>query len=207
MDKKAILFIFAGVVLVIGTLMVFSSNNQTEIVNRDSTGQTVVAFGDSLVEGVGADDGSNFVDILSKRIGEPIVNEGISGDTTVDGLARVDEVIKHDPRIVIVLLGGNDAIKNISKEETFANLERIVKSLQDNGSAVILVGVQSGILRDVNKKEYNKLSSKLGTAYVPNILEDIIGSPDLMSDPIHPNEAGYLIMADRIEPVLQDLLQ
>ena len=76
---------------------------------RPTTGQSIIAFGDSLVEGRGATPGNDFVAVLSRRLGVPIINAGRSGDTAGAALSRLDHaVLARSPRVVIVLLGGND---------------------------------------------------------------------------------------------------
>ena len=76
-------------------------------------------FGDSLVEGVGATAGNTLPDQLGKSIGISILNYGVSGDTTRDGLARLSPALKENPKVAIILLGGNDFLKKIPREETF----------------------------------------------------------------------------------------
>jgi acyl-CoA thioesterase-1 len=145
--------------------------------------------------------------VLSRQIDEPIVNLGVRGDTTADALQRLDQVVAQDPQVVIVLFGGNDYLQQIPTAETFANLNQIITTIHDAGAVVILLGVRGGLLRDGYKGEYTDLAQSLGTAHVPDVLDGLIGSPDLMSDPIHPNDAGYQIIADKVEPVLRELVQ
>lgn len=187
--------------------MSFFFRDTTKIVNYPSSGTTIVAFGDSLVEGVGSTKGNDFVSLLSDTTGESIQNLGVSGDTTRDGLARVDEVLNLKPKIVLLLLGGNDYIKKIPKEETFSNLEKIITQIQEEGSIVILLGVRGGVIRDEYKDDYKALAKKTGSAYVPNVLEGLFGRSNLMYDAIHSNDAGYKIIAERVEPVLLELLK
>jgi len=165
-----------------------------------------VAFGDSLVAGVGATAGDDFVSLLSTRIGEPIINLGVSGDTTAAALSRLDQVQAADPRIVIVLLGGNDYLRRIPKADTFANLETIIQSVQNTGAVVLLLGVRGGVVRDEYEDEFERLVKEYNVAYVEDVLSGLIGRSELMSDPIHPNDAGYRIIADRVYLVLEQIL-
>jgi len=201
---KKVLILLAVVIVAIFAFLILR-DKEDEITNIGGEGVSVVAFGDSLVYGVGSGGEGGFVSILSERIGRTIVNKGVSGNTTADGLKRVDEVLALEPEVVILLLGGNDAIRKISTEKTFENLSLLIESIHESGSAVLLVGIQSGILRDKYKDEFKKLSREYKTAYVPDILDGILGTK-FMSDPIHPNNEGYALMADKIEPVLIELL-
>jgi lysophospholipase L1-like esterase len=180
--------------------------SSTPATNYPSDGSTIVAFGDSLVVGVGATKGNDFVSLLSQSVGQPIVNLGLSGETTRDALLRLDAVIEQDPKVVLLLLGGNDFLQQIPKAETFANLEQMIETIHESGSTVLLLGVRGGLLRDEYKRDFEQLAETHGTAFVPNVLDGLFANPSLMSDAIHPNDAGYQIIADRIQPVLQPLV-
>jgi acyl-CoA thioesterase I len=174
---------------------------------RPTSGSTVVAFGDSLVAGRGATPAADFVSVLSKRLGVPIINAGRSGDTSGAALARLDgDVLARNPRIVVVLLGGNDYLRRVPTDETFANLQTIVERIRQRGSAVVLVGVAVGLMSDPYRAQYEAVARSTSAGLVPDILGGIIGHADLMSDGIHPNDRGYAIMADRLEPVMRELL-
>jgi lysophospholipase L1-like esterase len=175
---------------------------------RPTAGSTIVAFGDSLVEGRGATPGQDFVSLLSRRLAVPIVNAGRSGDTAVAALSRLDvAVLSRNPRVVIVLLGGNDFLRRVPTSETFRSLSTIVERIRERGAAVILIGVSVGVIADPYAGEYEALARRTSSGFVPDILDDIIGHTDRMSDSIHPNDRGYQLIADRIEPVVRDLIE
>jgi len=202
---KFLLLILAGGVL-LGAYFIFFSGEPV-VTNVPSSGTSIVAFGDSLVEGVGANKGNDFVSILSRQINEPIVNLGRSGNTTRDAITRIDEVLEQDPKVVLLLFGGNDFLQQIPAAETFKNLEQIIQTIHQSGSAVLLLGVRGGILRDNFKGEFAALTKKHHTAYVSDVLDGLLGNQQLMSDSIHPNDAGYQVMADRVQPELEALLE
>jgi acyl-CoA thioesterase I len=173
---------------------------------RPTAGRQVVLFGDSLAEGRGATPDHDLAALLSERIGTAVINAGQSGDTTASALARLEPaVLARDPRIVIVLLGGNDYLRRMPADDTFRNLSTIVERIRQRGAAVVLVGVSVGLLRDPYRAEYEALARRTSAALVPDILGGIIGHGELMSDAIHPNDRGYAMMADRLEPVVRDL--
>jgi lysophospholipase L1-like esterase len=174
---------------------------------RPTAGHTIVAFGDSLVEGRGASEGQDFVSLLARRIGRPIINAGRSGDTTAAALARLDaDVLAREPRVVIVLLGGNDFLRRVPVEVTFGNLARIVERIRARGAAVLLVGVAVGLFSDPYGDEYARIARAASAGLVPDVLDGIFGDAALMADSIHPNDRGYVIVADRVEPALRALL-
>ncbi len=196
--------ILAAFVLLGAISWLLISNGTTP--NLPTEGTSIVVFGDSLAEGVGADRGKDISSLLSERINQPIINLGVSGNTTADGLARVETLLQADPKVVIILLGGNDAIRRIPVEETFLNLKRIIEKINQSGAAVILVAEPGGLYGNQYEKEYERLAEELKTFYIPNILSGIIGRPEFMSDYIHPNSTGYEMMVEKIEPVLREAL-
>lgn len=180
---------------------------QPLIKNADSTGTNVIAFGDSLVFGVGSTEGNDMFSVTSRELGIPIINKGVPGNTTADGLERLQrDVLDNDPRIVFVLLGGNDFLQHFATSTTFTNLETIISAIQDRGAAVILVGVRGGLITDHYEKNYEELAKKYQTGYVSNILDGLITNRELMYDSIHPNDRGYKIAAHRLEAALQQVL-
>jgi lysophospholipase L1-like esterase len=166
----------------------------------------VVAFGDSLTFGIGATTGNNYVAVLARRVGVSIHNAGWPGDTTGSALSRLSQaVLSRNPRLVVVLLGGNDLLQGVPVPTRVTNIRMIVERIRNTGAAVILVGLGQGQL-DPFDGALPGIATSTGSTYVPDVLEGIIGNPALLSDAIHPNDAGYALMADRIEPALRQVL-
>ncbi len=169
------------------------------VTNERPAGTRIIALGDSLTAGTGAGPGEDYPSRLSRLIGRPVVNRGVPGDTAAGGERRLQrDVLAMDPRIVIVCLGGNDLLQRIPADETFSSLERTVRGIQERGALVVLVGVEGGLLVGGNGKRYARLARDTGCVYVPNILKGILDHPKLKADQIHPNGAGYAVMAERI---------
>ena len=170
-----------------------------EVKNLDSQGTNIICLGDSLTSGEGAEPEQNYPSILSGYLGRKVINAGVSGDTTGDALKRIKkDVLEQDPKMVIVILGGNDFLLKLPEEETFRNLEKIVDLIQAGGAAVTLAEVKTGLLKDPYLSGFKHLARQKKTLLIPNILKGIINNPGLMSDPIHPNARGYAVMAKRI---------
>lgn len=167
---------------------------------------TVVAFGDSLTQGVGSSEPGGYVPFLSQAVGVPIKNAGVAGDTTRDALARLPAVISSRPDIVILLFGGNDFLRHIPPAETFTNITTLITELQNAGADVLLAGLQSDVPGNRDRELFDTLARETGAAYVPDILEGIWRHPEMMSDNLHPNDAGYRLMAERLAPTLKALL-
>lgn len=202
--KYVIAIVIIASLIIIGVISFWSN---TTIKNSKSTGTNIIAFGDSLVYGVGSTEGNDMFSLVSKEVGVPIINKGVPGNTTFDGLERLDnDVLSQDPKIVFVLLGGNDYLQKIPKETTFQNLSTIIEKIQDRGAAVILLGVRGGIV-DRFGDDYKALSEKYQTGYIPDVLEGLFINREYMFDTIHPNDKGYRIISLRIIPVLKNILE
>ena len=166
-----------------------------------------VAFGDSLTRGYGASDGADYPTQLSRRLGIPIQNLGISGERTVDGLKRLPEVEALGPRVVLLCFGGNDVLQNGRRDEMMANIGAMIDRLQARGSFVVLIGIRSAsLLGDRNAGAFEDLAEEKRVLFVPDILDGVLGTPSLMFDYVHPNDAGYAKIAERIERALQPVL-
>lgn len=174
---------------------------------RTTPEPVVVAFGDSLTYGTGSKLGGGYVTKLESKLGLPVANLGLSGDTTEGALRRIAQVIERKPTITIVLLGGNDFLQGIPQEKTFENLGEIIEAIQASGSKVLLVGLEPLLVKNGERQAFDALAQKYQTAYVPNILQGIYGRLDMMSDNLHPNDKGYALMAERVEPELRKLLK
>lgn len=173
---------------------------------RISNEATIVAFGDSLTAGYGSSKDKDYVTVLSRMINRPIVNLGMSGDTTTGALNRVGEITKRNPELVIIFLGGNDVLRRENLNTTFGNLDEIVKVSSQNGAKVVLVGVPGSVFGDPYEKRFKEIAKKYDAIFIPQFLSKLIGKKDLMYDAIHPNDAGYKIVAEKIYEVVKDLI-
>jgi acyl-CoA thioesterase-1 len=177
-----------------------------KITNYPSSNVNIVAFGDSLIAGVGSSGNGDLVSLLSQKTGRTIINLGNSGDTTEDAIKRLPDVVDQKPKATIILLGGNDFLRKVNREKTFDNLRLIIKTIQSTGSVTVLLGVRSGVLGGSADSDYKKLAKETGSLYVPDVLDGLFGRSDLMSDAIHPNNAGYSLIAEKVYPILKKAL-
>lgn len=202
---KNILSIIVGIA-VIFTVVIFLTRDE-RITNYPSKNSTIVAFGDSLIAGVGASAGNDLVTLLSSEIGRPIVNFGKSGDTTSSAKERIGLVLDQKPKVTIILLGGNDFLRKVPQEETFRNLKEMIVRIQETGSIVVVLGVRSGLIGGSTNEKYEDLAKETGSLYVEDVLKGLIARQEYMHDAIHPNDAGYRKIAERVLPVLQKALE
>ena len=182
--------------------------NFADIRNLESRGDLIICFGDSLTEGVGAEKGENYPSVLARQLQVPILNAGKRGDTSADGLTRLEQdVLARNPRLVIVLFGGNDFLRQVPLSETRKNVEEIVRRIQERGAMVVLAGIRLGLFTDEYGPLYAEIAKKNGALYIPEILKGVLSDPRLKSDSIHPNGSGYQLMAERILERVKPLLE
>ena len=195
-------------VLIVIAIWMLRGDSYSDVKNLDSRGSAVIAFGDSLTAGYGAGEGEDYPSRLSARLGVPVLNAGVSGDTTDGALGRIErDVLSRDPKVVIVGLGGNDFLRGAPLPSTEATLRSIVRSIQDAGAMVVLLGFEFPSLSANYAAMYERVAEEEGALLVEGSLEGILTKPDLRSDAIHPNARGYEIMAERIEGPVEGLLE
>ena len=176
--------------------------------NVRSAGETIICFGDSLTEGVGAESGEEYPTVLSRELGMRIVNAGQRGDTSARALERIsDSIGNKNPRLVIVLLGGNDFLRQVPTEETRKNLKEIVRRIQEHGAMVAIAGMKLGFFTDEYGPIFKETAQEFGALYIPQVLKGILNDSKFKSDQIHPNGAGYRLIAERIAEKIKPLLQ
>jgi lysophospholipase L1-like esterase len=206
MNRK--LIYIAGAIALFLAVCALWPSPYSKVANLGSHGANIIAFGDSLTAGYGAGKGEDYPSRLSAKIGVPIINAGVSGDTTEMALARLDsDVLSQNPRIVIVGLGGNDYLRGVDIGETERNLRTIVRRIHDSGAMIVLLGFAFPSLNLDYHKMYERIAKDEGCLFVPHLLRGIETDPNLKSDAVHPNAAGYLLMADRIAGPLTKLIR
>jgi len=168
----------------------------------------VVAFGDSLTAGRGAEGAENsYPAALSSLLGRSVENMGVDGDTVARAYERLEKVLERSPSIVVVLLGGNDMLRRMDLDESFSLLETIIRRIQEEGALVFVAGLEGLPLLAPVGKRYFEAAKNTGSVLVPDVLKDILGKPELMADGIHPNAAGYRTMAERISKAMAPYLR
>ncbi|MBB3106418.1 acyl-CoA thioesterase-1 [Psychrobacter luti] len=200
-----------------------STSTQTNETQKTTTANeqhqaplTILALGDSLTEGLGVDNDANYPAQLEARLKElgykdvKVVNSGLSGETSTGLVNRLDWVLQTKPNITILTVGANDAIRGIDVATVEANIRTAVKRLQDNGSEVILGGMQ--IYDNLGSDYvtsfaaiYPRVAKDMNVTLIPFFLDGVGGDPKLnQADAIHPTKEGYtIIVNDNILPILQ----
>jgi lysophospholipase L1-like esterase len=173
-------------------------------VSKLAPSDVIVAFGDSLTFGTGASEVDSYPAVLGQLIGRQVVRAGVPGEVTEGGLARLQDVIdEHKPKLMIVCLGGNDMLRKVAEAQTTSNLRTIIKTIQTQGIAVVLVGVPRPGLVTSAPPIYEAIAKEFGIPYEGKIVTDVLYKPDQKSDPIHPNAKGYRRVAEAIAALLK----
>ena len=177
----------------------------------------IVAFGNSLTAGPGVARGKSYPDYLQQEIdrrGLPyrVINEGVSGDTTDMGLARVASVIAHSPDFVVVEFGGNDGLRALPVDLMRENLRQTIRQLQESGTVVVLAGMRlppnygPAYTADF-EKVFVQLAQEMDVTFLPFLLEGVGGRPELMQeDGTHPTAEGNQRVAENVFAVIEPLL-
>jgi acyl-CoA thioesterase-1 len=190
---------------------------ETKPDTQTDTRHRLVAFGDSLTAGFGVEHGLSYPDFLQKLIDAKqypwrVINAGVSGDTTTDGLARLPGLLEYKPEIVLLELGANDGLRGIPVDATRANLDTIITSLENAGAKVILAGMTlpPNYGPDYIKpfeNVFTSLASQHGIPLIPFLLDGVGGQPAMMQrDGLHPNAEGNRRVAENVMRTLESLL-
>lgn len=175
----------------------------------------IVAFGDSLTQGVA---GVSYPEDLQELLDEHgyryrVDNQGVSGDTSSDGLARIENVIAANPALVILEFGGNDGLRGIPVEATRKNLEDMIVRLKQANLPLVLAGITlppnygPEYVRSFTSM-YPELAKKYHLKLIPFLLANVYRHPEMMQpDGIHPNGAGNKILAEDVFRLIQPLLK
>jgi acyl-CoA thioesterase I len=178
----------------------------------------IVCFGDSLTAGFGLDPGQSYPDLLQKELDRQryhyhVVNMGISGDTTQDGLARIGVVLAEHPQIVVLEFGANDGLRGQAVSRAESNLARMIEALQKASIEVVLAGITlppNYGPEYVTRFDamYTDLAKRYRLPLIPFLLEGVATKQNLMQqDGLHPNASGTRLVVQNVVRALQPLLR
>jgi acyl-CoA thioesterase-1 len=178
----------------------------------------LVCFGDSLTAGLGTGVGQSYPDYLQGDLDKlhyhyRVVNEGVSGNTTKDGVERLQEILALHPAVAVVEFGGNDGLRGLRIDDTRANLDQIVRTLKSAGVKVALAGITlpPNYGPDYIKQfddTYTVLAKKYRVPMLPFLLKDVYGVPGMMQrDQTHATAKGNVVVAQNVEQLVLPLLR
>ncbi len=180
--------------------------SKQEITNYPAKEGPIVAFGDSLTYGYGVSAEEAYPALLEKMWDKEVINLGVSGNTSLQGLARKEEIKNFRPSFVLIEFSANDFFKKIPREQTKSALENIVDYVQDLGAIAVLIDTGGNSLMKPYRKIIKQIAKEKNALYIEGIMDGIFNNKSLKSDNIHPNEEGYKKIAQKIDKVLKEYL-
>ena len=197
------------------SLIIFScgdSNNKIKV-------EKILLFGDSLMSGYGLSDEHHLSVVLEENLKSEgykieVINGSVSGDTSLDGLERIDETLSEfDVDLIILGLGANDMLRRINPQQIEQNLEKIIKIIQDKKINVVIAGMVASPTNGLSyKKKFDKMFSNIAKKndiqLIPFLLDGVALKPELnLSDGIHPNEKGVLAISKTVKKSIIKLIK
>ncbi len=165
----------------------------------------ILAFGDSLTHGTGASADEAYPARLAQLSSRTVVNAGVPGETTAEGLQRLPALLdEHHPRLVLLCLGGNDMLRRLPEDETENNLRLMLQTLRASGAQVVLIGVPEPKIFGGAPDFYERLADEFALPYDGDTLNTVLKDNALKSDSIHPNAAGYEVIARELADLLKE---
>ncbi|ABM00833.1 GDSL-type esterase/lipase family protein [Shewanella amazonensis] len=159
----------------------------------------ILAFGDSLTFGIGASDGMDYPAHLSRLCDCDVINAGVSGETTTEGLARLAELLDEtQPDLLILLEGGNDILRNQDKAQLKRNLEAMIREAQGRQVPVLLIAVPDRKVFLSPLPLYQELAEQFSLPLLEDTLPQLLSQSAMKSDTVHLNDAGYQLLAEEI---------
>lgn len=203
MNKTVFIAIF--VFLLIAILVIIKNNKSVShgVVLKETS--VILAFGDSLTYGFGANYELSYPKQMEKKTGLKVINAGINGEHSDEGLIRLPSLLQqHKPDLVILCHGGNDILNKLPSSELKNNLLAMVKKIKQSGAEVLLVGVPDFSLFSFDTLTiYEEIADEMGVLLEDDVLRHIELDRSLKSDYVHPNGKGYGMMADVFIEVLE----
>ena len=165
----------------------------------------ILAFGDSLTYGTGANKNESYPVILEKIINRKVVNAGVPGELSMQGLKRLPKLLdKHLPKLLILCHGGNDILRREDLAEAEANIRQMISLAESRSIPVVLLGVPKFGLFLSSAKLYARIAENSDVLFIENLLPDILSDASMKSDSVHPNNIGYRKMASTLADTLRD---
>jgi acyl-CoA thioesterase-1 len=165
---------------------------------------TILAFGDSLTFGTGAGESESYPAVLSRLTGRKVVNAGVPGEVSALGVQRLPDLLDRErPALLILCHGANDLLRRQDQQQMADNLRTMIRTARERGVSVMLVAVPFPDFSLKPPRLYDSIGGEFGIPVERKVLRQILKKSSLKSDYIHPNAAGYRLMAEALEKQLK----
>jgi lysophospholipase L1-like esterase len=172
----------------------------------------IMAFGDSLTFGTGADKGQSYPSVLAQLSSHSVINNGVPGEISADGLKRLPALLdQQHPQLLILIHGGNDILRNLPREQIAANLSQMIAEAKQRNIKVVMLGVPTfglfsvvGLTSLDSAEIYRQVAEAEKVPIDLKSLPEIVSNRELKSDEVHPNAQGYQRLAEAVFKLLQD---
>jgi len=164
----------------------------------------VLAFGDSLTFGTGANEDESYPAQLEALIGRRVVRAGVPGEVTAQALARLPAALdEHSPKLLLLCIGGNDFLRRLGNQQAERNVREMVQFARSRGVAVLLIGTPEPGFTVSPPAFYAGIAKEFRLPYEGGIIGQVLKDASLKADPIHPNARGYRLIAERVAETLK----
>lgn len=192
-------------IITLSIILLVGCGGDTPELSRLPADAVILAFGDSLTHGNGAKESESYPAVLQELSGRKVINAGISGEESAPGLNRLPGLLeKHNPQLLILCHGGNDLLRKKSMSDMESNVRAMIKLAQDKNIPVIMLGVPKPGLFLSSFEVYEQIANSTGVIFIEDLIPEVLGDNSLKSDTVHPNKAGYKVMAETIYSVLKE---
>jgi acyl-CoA thioesterase I len=192
-----------SVVICIAALLPSGCSTTPQLPALDSDA-TILAFGDSLTFGTGASETESYPAVLARLTGRRVINAGVPGEVSAAGVQRLPELLERErPSLLILCHGANDLLRRQDQRLMADNLRTMIRAARERGVSVMLVAVPSLNYSLKPPVLYDEVAGELGIPVERKALRHILGKRSLKSDHIHPNAAGYRLLAEALAELLK----
>jgi acyl-CoA thioesterase-1 len=184
--------------LLAAALLVAACGAKNRIDKLDANA-TLLAFGDSLTFGTGAAQSESYPAQLEQLIGRRVVAAGVPGEVTAQALERLPAALdEYSPRLLLLCIGGNDSLRRLGNEQAERNVRAMIELARRRGIGVLLIGTPEPALLPSPPAFYANVAKEMRVPYEGDVITEVLKDTRLKSDPIHPNAAGYRLIAVRV---------
>ena len=189
----------ASRLLIFALVLAAAACGQRPKLERLPENAVVLAFGDSLTYGTGADEAESYPAQLQTLIGRHVVRAGVPGEVTSQALERLPGALdEYAPRLLLLCIGGNDFLRRLGNAQAERNVRAMVQLAKGRGISVLLIGTPEPGLLPSPPAFYAAVAKDLGVPYEDGVITEVLKDASLKSDPIHPNARGYRLIAERL---------